>query len=230
MLVFGGPLFFYYFLVLRLQIKELAIVVTICVGLALVLWAFGSSTDGKWNGFKISGAGALVFPLVWLIMSYTYTYPCLTKTGSVYIPSPYFAKVSELLIFDDQQLHEYRDSKINLIHFVMLKEKFSNPRVYVKVYTVEKGPGKSFEMFGDGEEIIARHVGKNWGDSAQWILDYPKRIIKDGESIIFQEAKDKTEDVVPPKPLKKASLSSYLLLKSSLVLLWRIRLLITIAL
>jgi hypothetical protein len=89
----------------------------------------------------------------------------------------------------------------------MLKEKFNHTRVSVQVDTTEKDEGRAwFEMVGDGDEIIRRHLGKSWEESARWMFDYPNHVIKDGNYIIFREISDQNKEVIP---LKKADLSSH---------------------
>jgi hypothetical protein len=50
----------------------------------------------------------------------------------------------------------------------MLKETFTNPRVYIQVDTTEKIDGGEpfIEMFGDGDEIVRKHMGQKWEESA----------------------------------------------------------------
>jgi len=61
-------------------------------------------------------------------------------------------------------------------------------------------------MFGDGDEIVRKHMGKKWEESAQWDFDCPHRIVKDGDTVIFKRARDQSDDIILPK---KAELSSY---------------------
>lgn len=166
-------------------------------GIALILAASGSRASGKYGVWTVSGAGALLiilFPMLEHYLAFG-----SAKFGRI---EGDFSKVADLRIIDDHPLYEYRDPTTKSIQFIMLKEKFNHPRIAVQVDTTDKDI--FFEMIGNGDEIAKKHIGKSWEDTAIWDFDYRKRIIRDGNDIIFKEISDQDEEIIPPK---KASLS-----------------------
>jgi len=182
----------------------------VSLGFAIILGAFGTRATGHFSLFgvwTVVGPGAIAFALIFVLEFFLK--PGFTKLGRIEISHPDYFKVADLRIIDGQQpLYEYRDSTTKSMHFIMLKEKFMNPRVYIQVDTTEKidGGEQFIEMFGDGDEIVRRHMGDKWEESAQWDFDYPNRIVKDGDTVIFKRVRDQSNDIIP---IKKAELSSY---------------------
>lgn len=119
------------------------------------------------------------------------------------------SQVAELRIVDDHPLYEYRDPTTRSMQFIMLKDKFAHPRISVQVDT--RDPNDIlFEMVGDGDEIASKHIGKHWEDAARWEFDYGKRVVMDGNSVIFKELREQNEDIIPQKKIR-GELPSYLM-------------------
>ena len=102
----------------------------VCVGFGIILGALGTRATGKWLGWTIAGGGAISFPL--LLLFHFYLSPGFTKLGRIEISHPDYSKVSELRIIDGHQpLYAYRDATTKSVQFIMLTDKFTNPRVYI---------------------------------------------------------------------------------------------------
>src|ERR1700730_8619664 len=48
-----------------------------------------------------------------------------------------------------------------------------------------------------GDEISRKHIGKTWESSFRWNFDYRNHHIRDGETVIFKEISDQSEEIIP---------------------------------
>jgi hypothetical protein len=101
-----------------------------------------------------------------------------------------FTKVADLRIIDEQPMYEYRDRTTSSIRFVLLEKKLKSSRLSLQVDTTEKGDGKEFfELTGEADKVQAKYLSENVDSDKpiQWTFDYDKRVVKDGQDVIFSE-------------------------------------------
>jgi hypothetical protein len=159
-----------------------------CVGFGIMLASFGSKASGKWAGWTVTGAGATAIALFLVLQYYT---PALSS--NVYKKGQLrgdLSKIADLRIIDELPMYQYRDRTTSSFRFVLLERKLRSPRLSVQVDTNEKGAGREFfELIGNGQAIQRRYLSEDIDRDRviQWTFDFDKRVIKDGDDIIFSE-------------------------------------------
>jgi hypothetical protein len=182
------------FIMFALSTSRLASLAT-CVGFGIVLAAFGSRAGGSWGGWSATGAGAMAILLFVLLMLYT---PPPTsdfrKYGQI---RGNFEKVLDFHIVDDHPLFEYKDTGTSSIQFVVLNKRFKTQIINIQVTTVESDQQKRwFEMIGDGNYIVTKYFDRNSDDTIKWYFDYEKKLVKDGNHVLFKEGDDFDEQAI----------------------------------
>ena len=159
-----------------------------CVGFGIMLASFGSNAKGSWAGWTVTGAGATAIVLFLVLQHYQPAMsPLIYKKGQL---RGDLSKIADLRIIDDLPMYEYRDRTTSSIRFVLLERKLKSDRLSIQVDTTEKGPGReSFELIGAAQTVQNRYLseGVDIDRPIQWVFDYDKRVVKDGQDIIFSE-------------------------------------------
>ena len=171
-----------------------------CVGFGIMLASFGSNAKGSWAGWTVTGAGATAIVLFLVLQYYQPTIsPLIYKKGQL---RGDLSRIADLRIIDDLPMYEYRDRTTSSIRFVLLERKLKSDRLSIQVDTTEKGPGReSFELIGAAQTVQNRYLseGVDIDRPIQWVFDYDKRVVKDGQDIIFSEQDTLQEAQIPPQ-------------------------------
>jgi hypothetical protein len=178
---------------------NLAVLMT-CVGFGIILAAFGARAAGQWRSWSATGAGALAIVLFLLLHYHSSPPPPeFKKRGQIHGD---FSKVADLRIVDENPLYTFRDRTTKSIRFIILEKQFKNPRITIQVDTNEKEGEELFEMFGDGKIIADKYFTNPHVEVIKWQFDYPSKIIKDGDDVIFKvpERIEERHIVLQPKP------------------------------
>lgn len=158
-----------------------------CVGFGLVLASFGSTAQGSWAGWSVTGSGAMAIVLFLVLQHYQPApSPLVVKKGQL---RGDLSKIADIRIIDELPMYGYRDRTTSSIRFVLLDNKLKSNRLSVQVDTTERGEGKEFfELIGDAQAIQARYLTDQASDrQIQWTFNYDHRVVKDGADIIFAE-------------------------------------------
>ena len=174
-----------------------------CVGFGLVLASFGSTAQGSWAGWSVTGSGAMAIVLFLVLQHYQPApSPLVFKKGQL---RGDLSKIADIRIIDELPMYSYRDRTTSSIRFVLLDNRLKNNRLSIQVDTTERGEGKeSFELVGDAQAIQARYLTDQTSDrQIQWAFDYNRRVVKDGADIIFAEQDSLP---VPALPIRRSSI------------------------
>lgn len=158
-----------------------------CVGFGLVLASFGSTAQGSWAGWSVTGSGAMAIVLFLVLQHYQPApSPLVFKKGQL---RGDLSKIADIRIIDELPMYGYRDRTTSSIRFVLLDNKLKSNRLSIQVDTTERGEGKEFfELVGDAQAIQARYLADQTSDKQiQWTFNYAQRVVKDGPDIIFAE-------------------------------------------
>ncbi len=157
----------------------------ICVGFGIILVMIGSNAAWKYRGASASGAGAMAIILFLILMQYVPSKNAFLMRGQIAIP---IRKIADLRIVDDRPLYTFRNRNTRAIEFVILKRHFANPQIRLQVDTTDEGPGKEFfQLDGNGDDIAKRYFGNSRYQVIKWVLDYDRRVVTDGQRVIFKE-------------------------------------------
>jgi hypothetical protein len=111
-----------------------------------------------------------------------------------------FSKVADIRIIDESPLYEYCDPTTDSLRFIFLDKALHGQRLSVQIDTTEKGNGKEFfELIGSSKRISDLYLTDTGPHSnlIQWNFDYEHRTVKDGNVIIFAEADQLDENLLP---------------------------------
>jgi hypothetical protein len=180
---------------------------TLCVGFGIVLAAFGSRAAGSWGGFAVVGAGALAVLLFLLLEYFIPKDPiAFAKRGTMVGD---FSKVAELRIVDEDPLYSRHDRTTRSIRFIVLDRKFKTPQISIQVDTTEKGEGREFfQMVGDSNRLSQKYLESDKSVIA-WAFDYHRRVVKDGNDVIFGVPEELNEGLVGDGRKATTSLRSF---------------------
>ena len=170
-----------------------------CVGFGIVLASFGSTAKGTWAGWTVTGAGALAIVLFLVLQHYQPATTLLYKKGQL---RGDLSKIADLRIVDEQPMYAYRDRTTSSIRFVLLDRKLKSNRLSIQVDTTEKGDGREFfEIIGDAQAIQTRYLSEGTDNERQiqWTFDFNRRVVKDGQDIIFSEQETLLESLAPSR-------------------------------
>ena len=134
-----------------------------CVGFGLVLASFGSTAQGSWAGWSVTGSGAMAIVLFLVLQHYQPApSPLVFKKGQL---RGDLSKIADIRIIDELPMYSYRDRTTSSIRFVLLDNRLKNNRLSIQVDTTERGEGKeSFELVGDAQAIQARYLTDQTSD------------------------------------------------------------------
>jgi hypothetical protein len=200
--------------VLFARLPQALAALTLCVGFGIVLASFGSRATGTWGGFAVVGAGALAVVLFLLLEHFIPPAPpAFAKRGLV---AGDFSKVADLRIVDEDPLYSRRDRTTGQIRFIVLDHKFKTPQIMIQVDTTEKGEGlEFFQMVGDGQAIAQKYLSSD-AQVITWTFDYNRRMVKDGNDIVFKVPEALNEDLVGRGRKSSRFLEPFNLLASAL--------------
>jgi hypothetical protein len=173
-----------------------------CVGFGLVLASFGSTAQGSWAGWSVTGSGAMAIVLFLVLQHYQPApLPPVFKKGQL---RGDLSKIADIRIIDELPMYGYRDKTTSSIKFVLLDNRLKNNRLSIQVDTTERGEGREFfEIVGDAQAIQTRYLTDQTSDKQiQWTFDYDRRVVKDGTDIIFAEQ----DSLQVPPPVRRSDL------------------------